>query len=99
MVLPPRTESVDVLEDVRVLGALPSSWGGQPRDQLALALQLAQLVGVSIDGGLGGGEGDTLGDDDGLHGFNLLLTIPDFPRARRALLTILILPETAQEIN
>ena len=81
--LPAGPEPVDILEDVAVLGALPSLGRRQPGDGLAELLLLAHLAQVALDGGVGGGEADAGADLDGLHwGALLALDVYILPHAR-----------------
>ena len=63
---------MDILEDVRVGGALPVGRVGQPSMELGFHLSRTEVGLDGVDGGRGGGEGDALGDDDGGHGYQFL---------------------------
>lgn len=69
---------MDILVDVRVDGVLPIGRVGQPSKELGLHLGLSLFSEEGVDGGLGGGEGDALGDGDGLHSINSFLSWIDY---------------------
>ena len=63
---------MDILEDVRVEGVLPVGRVRQPSKELGLHLGGSLFSEKGVDGGLGGGEGDALGDGDGQHSYHFL---------------------------
>ena len=64
---PTGADAVDILVDVRVEGIRLVSRIAEPSPDAGVGLRLSLLSEEGVDGGLGGGEGDALGDDDLLH--------------------------------
>ena len=62
---------VDILEDVAVVGVIHGV-AVQSRDGLALPRDVGAFALILRDGGGGGSEGDTGGDNDSLHGDSFL---------------------------
>lgn len=67
-----RADAVNVFVNVTVklVGGIMAL---EPFDGLAPALNLAHFIEIGVDGGLAGGEGDALANDDGLHRYSSLL--------------------------
>lgn len=61
---------MDILVDVRVEGIVPVFRIGQPAEDISLSLGDAAFFQNAVDGGLGGGEGNALDDNDRLHAEN-----------------------------